>query len=150
MFKREPFPNITDAIRLYGKSVKHPRPDFRNSKRICANCGKRFTSKHQKTCCSDICRQEFNRAIYWYRGRGAYATSIMYRDKLTCQICKTPHAKINKYGIRIPVTDGQLEIHHKKKVSEGGDNSPHNLITLCHTCHRELHKKDEMESKANG
>ena len=30
-----------------------------------------------------------------------------------------------------------LEVHHIKKVSEGGGHTPSNLIVLCHTCHKD-------------
>jgi hypothetical protein len=30
-----------------------------------------------------------------------------------------------------------LEVHHIKKVSEGGGHIPSNLIVLCHECHKE-------------
>lgn len=32
-----------------------------------------------------------------------------------------------------------LNIHHKKKVSEGGTNDDDNLVTLCVPCHAEEH-----------
>jgi len=31
----------------------------------------------------------------------------------------------------------ELELHHLQPWSEGGTHDPHNLITLCHACHRE-------------
>ncbi len=34
---------------------------------------------------------------------------------------------------------GNSELHHQVFRSQGGDNSPENLITLCSTCHAELH-----------
>ncbi len=59
---------------------------------------------------------------------------ILKRDKYTCQDC----------GDRRKFTDlffGKLElhIHHKKPVAEGGTNAPDNLITLCFSCHQEIH-----------
>jgi hypothetical protein len=30
-----------------------------------------------------------------------------------------------------------LEVHHIKKVSDGGGNTPNNLIVLCHECHKD-------------
>jgi len=30
-----------------------------------------------------------------------------------------------------------LEVHHIKKISKGGKNTPSNLIVLCHECHKD-------------
>ena len=41
-------------------------------------------------------------------------------------------------------TRDHLEVHHIRQRKDGGSNSPDNLITLCHGCHRAWHegKKD--------
>lgn len=36
-----------------------------------------------------------------------------------------------------------LEVHHIRPRSRGGDNRSENLITLCSSCHRHLHERDE-------
>jgi len=55
---------------------------------------------------------------------------VLYRDKHTCQICK------GKSG------DSVLEVHHIIPRSKGGTNRPDNLITLCRTCHQNLHRNN--------
>ena len=35
----------------------------------------------------------------------------------------------------------ELEVHHKRFRSHTGDNSEENLITLCVSCHGEMHSK---------
>ena len=35
--------------------------------------------------------------------------------------------------------DSKLEVHHIIFRSQGGSNEESNLITLCHTCHKDLH-----------
>jgi len=64
---------------------------------------------------------------------------VLERDQKTCQDCaRTPKD-------RVP-----LQIHHKKFVSQGGDNSMDNLVTLCSDCHAGRHSlargttKDEL------
>lgn len=52
---------------------------------------------------------------------------VLNRDNYTCQCCKGKH-KGNK-----------LEVHHIVFRSQGGSNEESNLITLCHTCHKNLH-----------
>jgi len=51
---------------------------------------------------------------------------VLYRDNHTCQICKGKSR------------DSVLEVHHIIPKPEGTDRAD-NLITLCHTCHKEFH-----------
>ena len=52
---------------------------------------------------------------------------IRNRDNYTCQYCK------NK------CKDSNLDVHHIIFRSNGGSDEPENLITLCRTCHKDLH-----------
>lgn len=52
---------------------------------------------------------------------------ILNRDNYTCQCCKGKHK------------DSKLEVHHIVYRSNGGSDEESNLITLCHTCHKNLH-----------
>ena len=52
---------------------------------------------------------------------------VLNRDNYTCQYCK---------GKR---KDGKLEVHHIVFRSQSGSDKQDNLITLCHTCHKDLH-----------
>ena len=52
---------------------------------------------------------------------------ILNRDNYTCQYCKGKHK------------DSKLEVHHIVYRSNGGSNEESNLITLCHTCHQNVH-----------
>ena len=53
---------------------------------------------------------------------------VLSRDEYKCQYCKNKHK------------DSKLEVHHIVFRSNGGSDEPENLITLCHTCHKALHK----------
>lgn len=53
---------------------------------------------------------------------------VLNRDNYTCQYCKGKHK------------DEHLEVHHILFRSNGGSDEADNLITLCHTCHTNLHK----------
>jgi hypothetical protein len=46
-------------------------------------------------------------------------------EKIACEICNSRN---------------NLEWHHIKAWSEGGDDSPDNLQVLCHCCHLDLHQ----------
>lgn len=52
---------------------------------------------------------------------------VLNRDHYTCQYCKGKHK------------DSKLEVHHIVFRSQGGSDEESNLITLCHTCHKNLH-----------
>ena len=52
---------------------------------------------------------------------------VLNRDSYTCQFCKGKHK------------DNKLEVHHIVFRSQGGSDEESNLITLCHTCHKDLH-----------
>jgi hypothetical protein len=55
--------------------------------------------------------------------------NVLERDNYSCQDCG-----------RSPGTGRvQLQVHHKVLVSQGGDNSPTNLVTLCSECHAGRH-----------
>ncbi len=50
---------------------------------------------------------------------------ILRRDSWRCQLCGTM---------------ANLEVHHKQFRSRSGHDSEENLITLCATCHAEVHR----------
>lgn len=52
---------------------------------------------------------------------------VLNRDNYTCQYCKGKHK------------DSKLEVHHIIFRSNSGSDEEDNLITLCHTCHKNLH-----------
>lgn len=52
---------------------------------------------------------------------------VLNRDNYTCQYYKGKHK------------DSKLEVHHILFRSQGGSDEESNLITLCHTCHKDLH-----------
>jgi 5-methylcytosine-specific restriction endonuclease McrA len=66
---------------------------------------------------------------------------VLNRDNYTCQHCKGKHK------------DFKLEVHHIIFKSQGGSDEHDNLITLCHTCHDNLHKgkiKLKLRGKLKG
>ena len=73
--------------------------------------------------------------LYGYDNIKAY---ILIRDKYTCQYCKTKK--------------GTLHVHHIIYRSKGGSDEIENLITLCETCHKKLHKGElkMFETKLRG
>lgn len=62
---------------------------------------------------------------------------VLNRDNYTCQCCKGKHKDI------------KLEVHHIVFRSQGGSDEESNLITLCHTCHKDLHG-EKINPKLSG
>ena len=57
---------------------------------------------------------------------------VLQRDKHTCKKCNQDKCK--------------LEVHHIHFRSNGGTDSPDNLITLCSSCHDKLHQSATAEA----
>lgn len=66
---------------------------------------------------------------------------VLNRDGYTCQYCKDRHK------------DRKLEVHHIMFRSKGGSDEESNLITLCRTCHKDLHSgkiRPDFKGKTKG
>ena len=66
---------------------------------------------------------------------------VLNRDGYTCQCCNGKHK------------DHKLEVHHIIYRSQGGSDEEDNLITLCHTCHKNLHSgkiNPKLQGKEKG
>lgn len=139
MGNRRPLIGICTASKLYGsENVYFEKPSYVENG-CCPYCGCEVLNKRRVYCCDEHARM-FQNLTVWNRGRGAYSTRILYRDNFTCQVCGEFHAyKVKETGVFVPVSDGHLDVHHKIFVSDGGDDSPDNLITLCDTCHKLIH-----------
>lgn len=139
--RRRPFPALYEAEKLYGEeAVNFHTPEY-IERGHCKWCGKKIEDKRRRTFCCDEHARKFGNATVWHRGRDAYSTRILYRDNFTCQRCGEFHADRSEFNVPIPVSDGSLEVHHIVPVSEGGDDSPGNLVTLCHECHKAVHRE---------
>jgi 5-methylcytosine-specific restriction endonuclease McrA len=94
--------------------------------RQCVRCGKDFQPLSKvHAICSDECR----RALRGHEYRTNRAKAL-HRDGYRCTECEGTNA---------------LECHHKKMLSQGGDNSLNNLQTLCQLHHRLEHRRMRLE-----
>lgn len=64
---------------------------------------------------------------------------IFSRDKYTCQKCK------KKGTDKKPL---KLNAHHIIFRSNGGTNTPNNLVTVCESCHKKLHAHKNAEKES--
>jgi hypothetical protein len=62
--------------------------------------------------------------------------AVLRRDGYCCSKCKWSHEEWNRSDPR------HLELHHVEQHARGGDNTADNLITLCTSCHDEIHTKE--------
>ena len=42
-------------------------------------------------------------------------------------------------------TTGRLEVHHLKRLADGGTDAPANLQVLCRGCHIRIHRRRRIE-----
>lgn len=141
---------LSEAQKLYGvenTTFKRPRYVPCNA---CEWCGNIITNKRRTSCCSPECDKLFKEytsgVMYVNTGSATgYRNHIFRRDDYTCQNCGTSHKLINVNGIPLPTTDGELDLHHLKPVSQGGDDNPLNLITWCRDCHKKWHSENGIE-----
>lgn len=59
---------------------------------------------------------------------------VLCRSSGVCERCKKP-APFQRAADGIPY----LEVHHKKRLVDGGDDTVENAIAVCPNCHREAH-----------
>jgi 5-methylcytosine-specific restriction protein A len=59
---------------------------------------------------------------------------VLLRANGVCELCEKA-APFNRKKDNSPY----LEVHHKKKLADGGDDNLNNAIGLCPNCHRKLH-----------
>lgn len=73
---------------------------------------------------------------------GFYNTKayVLHRDRYTCQKCKKQN-RGTKSGIK-------FHVHHIIFRSNGGTNTPHNLVTLCDGCHKKLHNHKNAQKES--
>lgn len=110
-------------------------PNWKRKKVKCDYCGTEICkppcylkSKHHF--CNIDCKVKWrseNRKTrpYYYYGKDWRKTrkDVLKRDSFKCTNCGD---------------DKMLEIHHKKRWLDSGENGLDNLVTLCRKCHRQL------------
>lgn len=61
---------------------------------------------------------------------------VLSRDRYTCQKCSGKSK------------DKKLHVHHIQFRTNGGTDSPNNLIVLCETCHNKLHSLNDAQKES--
>lgn len=113
--------------------------DFRKDELICKWCASKLPNKRRKSFCCNECSSKYGRVTVWDRGMAALPYKIACRDLFYCRITGEDLAYTNQYGMRLPCSNQNLEIHHLILVSEGGSDHESNLITVSKQVHRDYH-----------
>lgn len=68
---------------------------------------------------------------------------VLERANGVCERCHKP-------GPFRRLSDGSvyLEVHHRKTLADGGDDTPANALALCPNCHRQMHHGSRDEPPA--
>lgn len=69
-----------------------------------------------------------------FRRNPDVVATVLDRADGLCERCKKPAPFRRKRG-----DTAYLEVHHKKQLANGGEDTVTNAIALCPNCHRELH-----------
>lgn len=95
----------------------------------CVQCGKSFQARSRVHA---FCSQRCSRAARGSNWRTIRTLRLML-DGQTCRQCGA--------------TDCRLEVHHIVFLCLGGTSTLENLTSLCHLCHRHIHR--EWRKKGN-
>lgn len=59
--------------------------------------------------------------------------SVLREDRYRCVCCERDYSIAN------------LHVHHIIPLYRGGTNDPRNLVTVCYSCHKKIHKREGIE-----
>lgn len=116
---------------------------------ICAGCSYKFkmidTTKYRKKrfCGNENCRQIIDQKIKHlnYRKQQRKIIKGTFRPGVFPELRKRILERDNNTCMKCNAISVQMQIHHIIPLSDNGDDNISNLITLCSSCHTEVHKK---------
>lgn len=112
---------LNELMRKLEEQVKRARVDTRQERLNRIDSAKKFPQQVQVT-------------ITTYHRNADVVVEVLERANGICERCGATAPFIR-------VSDGTpyLEVHHKKRLADGGDDTVENAIAVCPNCHRELH-----------
>jgi predicted HNH restriction endonuclease len=69
-----------------------------------------------------------------FRRNPDVVAEVLHRAKGICECCRRPAPFVSE-STRAPY----LEVHHRRFLSDGGEDTVENAVALCPNCHREKH-----------
>lgn len=139
--------SLYEYEKAFGEELGFKTIDFRENKRLCKWCNQPLEGR-RKSFCSDTCSRNYGKTTFFKRGVSTLPYRIASRDRFYCRITGEDLALTNRFGVRIPASNQQLEIHHLVFVSEGGSDHESNLLTVSKQVHKDYHKGIEYAVEA--
>lgn len=103
------------------RSCSHPGCPNLTDDRFCEEHAKQYNQNYEKYERDRSSKRKYGRT--WQRIRNRYVSLHPF-----CELCY-------EKGILVETE----EVHHKKKLSDGGTHDKENLIALCKSCHSRIH-----------
>ena len=103
------------------RPCSHPGCPNLTDSRFCEEHSKLYNQNYEKYERDPQSKRRYGRA--WKRIRDKYVSQHPF-----CELCY-------EMGILVETE----EVHHKKKLSDGGTHDRDNLIALCKSCHSRIH-----------
>ncbi len=117
---------------VYQTSVKNNFNQFQSSKNPKKPKGRKKPKKNKSSATN-------------YTRDPAVEAWVLYESNGICECCKNPSP-----FIRASNGDFYLEIHHVKRLADGGSDTISNAVAVCANCHREFHygiNKKQLENR---
>lgn len=86
-----------------------------------------------------VCPQKLSKATTFYSRDPKVVAWVLKKSGGICESCKTPAPFKNSDG------DFYLEVHHLRRLADGGTDTVTNAVAVCPNCHRELHYGGERD-----
>lgn len=130
--------SLYEYEKAFGEELGFATSDFREDKRLCKWCNQKLAGR-RTSFCSDRCSRNYGKATFFKRGIATLPYRIASRDRFYCRVTGADLALTNRFGVRIPASEHQVEIHHLVFVSEGGSDHETNLVTVAKQVHKDYH-----------
>ena len=130
--------SLYEYEKVFGEKIGFETIDFREDIGLCKWCNRPLEGR-RRSFCSDRCSRNYGKATFFKRGISTLPYRIASRDRFYCRVTGEDLAMINRFGVRIPASNQQLEIHHLVLVSAGGSDHEANLLTVSKQVHKDYH-----------
>ncbi|WP_227011152.1 HNH endonuclease [Enterococcus wangshanyuanii] len=130
--------SLYEYEKAFGEELGFETIDFREDKTRCKWCSQELEGR-RTSFCSDRCSRNYGKATFFKRGISTLPYRIASRDQFYCRVTGEDLAITNRFGVRIPASNHQMEIHHLVFVAEGGSDHEANLLTVSRQVHKDYH-----------
>ena len=83
--------------------------------------------------------EKFSKEVFSHQRDPAVVAWVLKNSRGYCEACEQPAPFVKPNGQLF------LEVHHLRRLADGGSDTTGNAIAVCPNCHRELHSGIEKE-----